>query len=1591
MGLQRTIYAVVLATLCLRSAIAQSPEPLTMLLDRGHVAQWLVCAPFEPDVSGGIVAALRRGETPLGDRDYLASLGGAARVRPRPLLAVPGMAREAVWREMATTGPAIDLAGLFSGMPEGVAYAAFYVQSDTARAALFDLQTPLGARVWLNGFPLRQVRPAPAISAGSDQFLLEFRQGENLVLIQFPTASFDRIAQAAGMNAREWSVRGFAHRPLLSGNSGYELGLRVYPAEPLGNLYYAPRLQRAGTFSGTDTDVRQDCILTLFNSGENVLPPVGVAITGAHFPEPVVGRTRPIPPGAVLRETFAIPTGDATPGRAVPVTVRLTMEDADGEIRAATFTANVTVEARGEGGRVFIVTGQRYRPDAPEDQRAETFRRNASVLRQVVLMGQESDYGFDLGTVAQWRPVLDAHPAIREEILHAVAMGRCASQAACTPLDDRLVGGETLLRNIACGLVAARSILRDDDMTYYVWDAPGIAPQTPQLLARLGAAGIVSNLEHYGLPPLFRHFAPDGSEMLHRRRQSAPGPARIEELRGMAAVRRRELLEWSINTDVLVLENLMPPPEPFFFGAASALARSVPAYPVMGRGASEFLDAIRRLPLDIADRIPHSARPMVQRRLGAVVTQSDLKRAFFAAESRLTVAERFATLAALLGAEYPTAALDLAWRQLLHQGAVDRLGLATHQHTYFDALSGCREALELASEITRRSMEYIARQADTRAAAPPDAPGLRALVVFNPTARPRTDVCETVLTPPAVEGFSIVDEFGNRTPFYADRIQMERDRLITSARIRFVAGNVPGMGYRTYYLVPEGLIPRVSEQRDAQIENDTFIVRADPATGDLVSIKNKDTGVEYLAGAANRMILLNEDAARTDGGWELWTTGAAASTASGGASLRSIVTGCMQQLRIETSFAGGRLIREVTLYHGVPRVDCEVRLENVSLKDRMLAATFRTDAQGCTPRFGERFAAIAGTCSHDPLLFRSDGRDAASGKGIYPAAQWAAITPDDHLLIGADGVVPLAPAIIVHGSDAILERAAREILQALAKRGIPAAIRSDTPPKPDFLWSDSTELADIADEFRQGMGMAILIGGPAHNVVSGAVAQGLTGEALSVFSQRIEQGATMLLRHSWTASDDDAVPTLVFAALLPERAAALAEDFAAAVARHGTYPLAPSAYLNGRPVSPASRGLALVFPGTSLCSAAKDGTLTMVLARNEEPFGLSPGPVQRFRYSLFPFEGNWRAADVPGAAAAFNEAFRVATVEVRPGRLSSRHGFLEVDRPGFIVSAVKGPGYPHAAMEFSPASEHPRNGFIVRGWQSTGETWDGNLRFFAPLLKAAHCDHREWPGQALTVSGSDLPCRFPGFGVTSVWILTSNRTAPGKPSTLAGTSDPHSPVYTRHWLHNTGAAPIGNHPISLLIQGTLATENPKIEVIVANNTVDRTLEGVVYVEASKDWSIGPGQFAFHTKPNTFFQKEINAMAVTGSPETNAIAAWTILDGQVYRDVLMPMESPFTIQTLRNESQVKVTVVNRSGIAAEGFLDLIVPSEFWSEIGDIPEISIFPRRAAISIPAFGSQDVLFRFSDPKATTWAVAKLAANGRVLYVEAPQRPGEK
>ena len=78
----RRLATVMLVTV---AAVAQAQESIELLLDRGYVTEWLVCAPFGPDVAGGIIEALKRGEAPLADRVFMEPAGGISRLRPKAL------------------------------------------------------------------------------------------------------------------------------------------------------------------------------------------------------------------------------------------------------------------------------------------------------------------------------------------------------------------------------------------------------------------------------------------------------------------------------------------------------------------------------------------------------------------------------------------------------------------------------------------------------------------------------------------------------------------------------------------------------------------------------------------------------------------------------------------------------------------------------------------------------------------------------------------------------------------------------------------------------------------------------------------------------------------------------------------------------------------------------------------------------------------------------------------------------------------------------------------------------------------------------------------------------------------------------------------------------------------------------------------------------------------------------------------------------------------------------------------------------------------------------------------------------------------
>jgi hypothetical protein len=665
-------------------------------------------------------------------------------------------------------------------------------------------------------------------------------------------------------------------------------------------------------------------------------------------------------------------------------------------------------------------------------------------------------------------------------------------------------------------------------------------------------------------------------------------------------VQRRELLGLGLTTDLLVIDNAMPPPEPFYLGACETLARSVPAVVVSGTGGRSFVENVSNTITREALDLPVSARTTQNVQRGALAAQPDLKQAYGAVESLVGSAEKFATFASLLGAAYPETSLDLAWRQLFEMGAPDRVGLAPMPHVYLDTLAALREAADSADAVLRNATKYIADQTDTLTTAPADMQGTGALVVFNPSSWARTDLCEAAIDfNPGAAGIALLDDAGQPVPFLADQLDRWNTRILR-ARIRFLARDVPSLGYRTYYVQPRGTPPEPATRPGAQIENDFFRVLVDPVSGAIVSLVAKDTGAEYAAGPLNQVLSITEDPGATDYGRELWTSEDATMVSDGPAVIEVHQTDWTQQLVITSPLAGGTVVRTITLYQGIPRVDCEMRFENVDTANRMLAAVFETNAEGCAPVFGERYGALVGRKGIARFDFRTAAGANPSGTGAQPSLCWAAVSPNDGFLIGDDISVPFGPCAIIHGNGEELEEAAEEVAKALIGRGIPASVLPDTPRILNTVWTDSTEFPDFNDDLVDGTAMRILVGSQDQNLFCRHACMPLASSAVERFNNGLKEGSVLLFMDKNVPEGHSPIPTLVLAGHAPSVSADKARAFARAVAATGSFPMSPLDFADASGPEPAKTGLAILHVGAALSSVEANGALVLFLARDTD-------------------------------------------------------------------------------------------------------------------------------------------------------------------------------------------------------------------------------------------------------------------------------------------------------------------------------------------------------------------------------------------------------
>jgi len=1247
---------------------------------------------------------------------------------------------------------------------------------------------------------------------------------------------------------------------------------------------------------------------------------------------------------------------------------------------------------------IHLVPHFHYDPVWIEDQR--TYTNQAFELIKQYLEACRTDPGYHiiLSEMDYLRPFLAVHSEQRQFILELVAAGRVCTGGSYSQPNEMSIQGEPLIRNLLYGRLFHEGILGAKPTVYLPLDVFGHCIQLPQIASKAGYKAIVWSKDIVGALPLCFALAPDGSSLLQKHEHYWYYPETFEEFLDTVVNGLENQASLGLNHDLRLLGMDMAPPREWLAGKSEKLARRDPS--IVLSTPEKYLAAVAPGLQAHRHSIPVSGRDLSFFHGGTLVTRAELKIANRLAENGVLNAERWATLAALLGAIYPDAALDKTWRQVLFGQHHDGITGCLSDIPFLDLLASYREALELSAEVENRSLQYIAGRVDTASArrAPRDG---AALIVFNPLGWERTDVCRArvKLNGALAAGFRLLNENGREVPCQLAAASPAGEE--PWGDIVFVAAGVPSLGYQVYYLAPSAALPpspAFAEQADARIENEALSVTGDPARGGcLSSIYAKALKKELVnkaLGCANEVIALSEKVDRESAPWELFTTGGVLGSSSGPARVEVLEGPVFSQLRSTTSLPDRcELVQEVTLYRGLPRADLRTTVVGYHGLHELLALAFPLDLPGAAATFEDRFATVVRRRSLGKLDFRTFWHQNLSKCGLGAAQNWVDVgpTPSLHVMSGnrSVGAFALAPCVIVTSGDPRDRAAARVLMTALLSRGVTCTHRLD---------SDEPEGDMAACVFRISLGR--------RNAYSAKLLEANPQAAARLTEVTAEQtwGGVVLRRPDPQGEWPD-VPVLIADTSDPGGVAKLAELLASAVPADDLR-IAEAQDFSGLATATEDAGIALINTGSIAASLEDDGTLVAPLFHTSSwsthPWG--EGRLERFfipehrthvfEHSLLPHAGDWRRGEVVRTGYEVNSPLRAVQAAIQPGVLPTSFSLVSIDAPDVLVAAVKPVGNPlaeHKAIEHSRAAE----GILIRAYEAEGTAVTAGIRFAASPEAAWTTDLMESKGDDLEIARprwgrpAEVQLDLPACGIASLAVKLPSLAQQGPPKELGPSAEPYSPIHARYWDHNAGPASIGNLPLSLWLRGEVPVgQTTRFSLGVNNETLDREIAGTVSMIAPAEWTMIPRQIPYRMAPNSSAVYEIMVVVPPGAKPCWIRALATQGDCTVQDVMAIGDVKPLAARLERAPDGFTVAISNPNDDYVEGHVALITPMETWGEaVRGYGLCQVSPLLIPFRLEAGEERDFTFDCgagsTNPTEVAWAVARVAWYGNVKYLQ--------
>jgi len=1186
-------------------------------------------------------------------------------------------------------------------------------------------------------------------------------------------------------------------------------------------------------------------------------------------------------------------------------------------------------------------------------ERRDTFQHSGLALVEAHLERARLDprYKFVLAEVDYLKPFWDLYPDRREEVRALIAAGRLEVVGGTyNEPNTNLTGVETAIRSAVYGLGFQRDVMGADPQSAWQLDVFGHDPAFPGIMA---AAGLTSSAWARGpfhqwgprrelgtntwmqFPSEFEWVAPNGLGLLtsYMPNHYSAGwelerATTLEGAMWQAYEIFCDLAEVSaVKATLLPVGTDYTPPSRLVADVAEGWGRRYewPRFSVAL--VREFFEQVRE-ELEGSGRRPSpQSRDMNPIYTGKDVSFIDTKQAQRRAEAQLAEAEAMAAISSLLGGPLPWRALDKAWRQLEFNAHHDGITGSESDQVYLDLLAGWREAYELARAADEVGRSMLVGAIDTRGEGEP-------LVVTNTLGFDRSGVVTAEL--PAGEAVDVVSSSGEVLAALGQPGPRPGTRTLS-----FVAPSVPGVGYKTFWLRPRReAVAGWSEAPGTAIENEWLEAEAgDDHGGGLVRIVEKQSGFNLVpeGEVAGELFVYPEYPAHPrfgEGPWNLLPSGPPSRSGTAPARVRKQICPLAERLVVEGEMPGeGFSYRHIwTLWQGTRRLELVSEVHGWAADDRLLRLRFPTVLAGATAVsavgasvVGRGFGLIDVDVAEAPWTLDN------------PAAEWFGLS------VGL--AVEVCEAL---GSPAYHERAvgvaevvvpagdggapwARELVLALLQKGVTATCSEAGANRYGALKGDSN-----LPDFRIGVGR------PSENAfVAEVLAAAGASYSEELEAQLARDGSALVfvpaarpLSEVWAPNADlrgvRDLPVLLVASAEPKGPGAAVPRLVGEVCR-GRVRVVQRRSSVPCPERVPAWTAAVLNRGTPSFAVDISGAMYVSVLRacTGWPSGVWIDPPRRsapdgsafelehwshvFEHALVFGRGDWREAGIVEEAQAYNRPLVASATQAHGGRLpregrlfgiSRARGEGAEGRPGqLVLSALKPAGNPYAAG--GPPATGSADGVgaggpevTLRVYEATGHPVEAEVTSAFELERARTANLVEVPTGEVALQGTSNAKAFKvRLGPCDISTLRL-QFAPSTPSPAASPAEVPEceveraqPVFSRYWLHNRGAAPLGNQSLAVHLLTTSvalrAGEEFQVVAQVASGAARSHQEGRLELAVPEGWQADPPGRLFSLAPGAFLQVPVRVVVPGAVRPGRRFLSARVSDGagQVQQDVL----------------------------------------------------------------------------------------------------------